>query len=275
MSVERRFHLAGLEVALVGSAADSFDDMAGYYDRYPASGVAPQLIVEIERRPRFAEDRERGPEYPAFRVSRTEGGERYERFDAVGTVVPGSPRRARFVVGGSPNSLEAAIRIAVAAALPEVGATIFHASGIEAGGEARLFLGKSGAGKSTIAALLHDAGAGRKISDELVVVSVAGGRPEAVVAPFIGAAGLPHGERYPLASLDLLVQAPRHHRRRLGAAEALGPLLRHLVSFARAPAANARVLDIGAELVARVPCFELSFAPRADVAAVLGLPYAG
>lgn len=272
---ERRFHLAGLEVALVGSAADSFDDMAGYYQSYPGSGAAPHLIVEIERRPGFAESRERGPEYPAFHVSRTDGGERYERFDAAGTVTPGSPHRARFVVGESPNSLEAAIRIAVAAALPEVGATIFHASGIEAGGEARLFLGKSGAGKSTIAALLDGAGAGRKISDELVVVSVAGEEPEALVAPFIGGAGLPHGARYPLASLELLAQSPQHRRRRLGPAEALAPLLRHLVSFARSPAANARVLEIGAALVDRVPCFELAFAPRADVAAVLGLPYKG
>jgi hypothetical protein len=266
----RRFHLAGLEVELRG-AAGTFDDMLGDYHLYPGRGGEPNLIVDIERRPGFARDRERGPEYPAFRAIPAGAGDRYERFDASGEVQPGPPWRARFVVGESPNSLEAAIRIAVASALPEVGAAIFHASAIEAGGAAQLFLGVSGAGKSTIARLVVEAGAARPLSDELVVVSVAGDRPEVVVAPFIGARGLPHGERHALVALNLLAQASAHHRRELRRVEALSPLLRHMVCFGRRARLGGTALELAAALLAAVPCYELQFAPRSDVADAIGL----
>jgi len=261
----KRFCIAGLEVELRGD----FDHMLGYYSEYPSSGGPVDLVIEIERRSGFAESRPRGPQYPAFVRCATETGVSFERFDALGHVDAGATH-ARFVVGDSPNSLEAAIRISVASALPRKGALIFHASGIERDGRAQLFLGVSGAGKSTIAELLSQSGAGRKISDELVIARV-GRRAEAVVAPFIGSVGLPHGERFELVALNFLVQAREHQRRALDAAESLPQLLRHAVSFANTPARIGEVMDLATELLDAVCAYELHFAPSADVATAIGL----
>jgi hypothetical protein len=260
-----RFHLAGLEVEVIGDV----DHMAGYYDRCPPTARPIDLTVEIERRPGFAESRQRGPSYPAFERSTTPAGARFSRFDAEGEI-DRDARHARFVVGESPNSLEAAVRIAVASALPRVGAVILHASGIERGGRAQLFAGISGAGKSTIAALLAG-GDVHPISDELVIATCRNNQASAIVTPFIGSTGLPHGERFELAAIHFLVQAPEHRRRRLERVEALPQLLRHVVSFATEPSAIAGVMDLAAALLDAVDAFELRFAPRADVAAAIGL----
>lgn len=255
-----RFHLAGLEVEVVGDV----DHMAGHYDACPPTDRPVDLTVEVERRAGFAESRERGPSYPAFERSATAAGTRFERFDAAGEIDRGATR-ARFVVGESPNSLEAAVRIAVASALPRVGAVILHASGIERGGRAQLFAGVSGAGKSTIAALLPD----RTISEELVIARAIDGRAEAIVTPFIGSDDVPHGARFELAAIHFLVQAPEHRRRRLERVEALPRLLRHVVSFATEPAQIAEVLDVAVAILDATGAYELRFAPRPDVAATL------
>src|SRR5690606_2367179 len=135
------------------------------------------LIVEVERVPGFARGRERGPEYPGFRRARVAHDTiRLSRFDAEGDIVlpaaSSEPVRARFRVGDSANSLEAAIRIAASIALPRRGGVIVHASAVAARGRAWIFAGVSGAGKSTIARLLSGASPELvALADELVILA--------------------------------------------------------------------------------------------------------
>ena len=265
---DKRFAIGGLEVAVRPRLPGMLDHMAGFYDHYPSHGGTAAAIIDVDVVPDFHEGRERGPSYPGFESERLSADVvRFSRYDAEGTVdASGAEVRASFTVGHSPNSLEAAVRIAVSTALPAVGAIIFHASAVSGSdGIAQLFLGISGRGKSTIAQILEDAGA-TKVSDELVVVRRCPGGFEAVVSPFIGSVGLPHGKSFPLGALNLLVQAPTHARRDVSAKEALPQLLRHAVTFAKGPAIVGDVMDLLLDLLAKVPCYELEFARRADVA---------
>lgn len=279
------FHVAGLEVAL--AITGGIADMAGSYREYPARGLAPGLDIAIERVPGFASGRPRGPAYPAFHTALTGPGTiALTRFDAEGqvTVPPDddAPVRARFRVGESPNSLEAAIRVSMSIALPRLGGLILHASAIAAAGtasdqaadigeQALAFAGHSGAGKSTIAALLAGGGFPKLADELLIVMPAADGRWHAHVTPFIGSQDLPHGARTPLAGLHFLVQAPDHARTRLPRPQALRELLRHVLVYVAEPLTAARVLAAGDALAAAVPCYRLTFAPDLGVTGVLGI----
>lgn len=271
----RRFALSGVNFELRSRSAGDLDGLSASYGAYEAGeAAAADVVVEIERAAGFCEGRERGPRYPAFETSVTGGTLRLERFDADGEVeLASSPLRGRFRVGPSPHSLEAVIRIAASIALPRRGALILHASCVADRRGAHLFAGVSGAGKSTIAALLADAcgDAVELVSEELVILAPDGGGWRAHVAPFLAKVELPHGLSRPLASINFLEQAPAHERSELQRATALRELLRHILVYARDPITSDAVLGSAAALLAAVPAFRLRFAPRGDVAEVLGI----
>jgi hypothetical protein len=302
---ELRFCVAGLEVVLAAARPGSLDGMAGSYREYPSAGGRPGLELEVERVPGLGQGRARGRAYPAFdAVWMPPDTVALSRFDAEGRVVvpaeADAPVRARFRVGDSANSLEAAIRIGMSMALPRRGALVLHASAIAAGGQALIFAGKSGAGKSTIATMLAAQGY-RKLSDELLVLAPRpsttlpvtdgkstvpgagadhrpGGAPgaqdeiwEVHVAPFLGAPDLPHRARVPAGGLHFLVQAPHHQRTRLPRPEALRELLRHVLVYVAEPGTAAHVLAAAARLVGAVPSHRLAFALDPGVVGVLSI----
>lgn len=284
MTAERRFCIAGIEVALGARAAD-LDGLAASYEACPGRGGAPDLSLEIERIPGFGRERSRSASYPAFdaelRGPRLVG---LRRYDAEGELeLPGregEPVRGRFRVGESANSLEALVRIGMSVTVPRRGGLVFHASSVRARLGAALFAGKSGAGKSTIAALLAGVSGFERLADELVIVmpgaspganAGAAGPWDVHVPPFLGGPGLPHGARAPLAETHVLVQAGHHRRTRLARTEAVRALLPHVLAYVAEPETAALALAAAAALTAAVPCYRLEFAKDPGVAAVLGI----
>jgi hypothetical protein len=273
-----RFSVAGLEVLLRAASRGSLRALSGFYQHYPAAGGAVHLVVEVEQVPGFAAGRARGPEYPAFRKQMTSAGTiALSRFDAEGELAlpdgPDEPVRARFRVGDSTNSLEAAIRIGASVAMPRLGGLVMHASAVGFGGRALVFAGVSGAGKSTIAAMLDEGfPAVTKVSDELVILRPgADGTWRAHVTPFIGSEGLPHGRSLPLRGVHFLAQAPGHRRTPMAPAAALREILRHVLVYVAEPRTADTVLGAAAALVAAVPCHRLEFAKDCGVASELGI----
>lgn len=272
---ELTFGLAGVEVLLRTSAGAV---LPGFYHEAPGLGGPPHLVVEIETVPGLARGRPRSPDYPGFERAlldpRTIG---LRRFDAEGRIrLPdrrGQPVHATFRVGDSANSLEAAIRIGVSLTLPRLGGLVFHASAVARADEALLFLGVSGAGKSTIAAMLASSIPGVvKISDELVAVRPdEHGTWQAHVTPFLGDPGLPRGESWPVAALHFLAQAREHRRTSVAPPTALRELLRHVLVYVAEPETAGHVLDCASGLAVSVPCHRLEFAKDPGVAEVLGL----
>lgn len=269
-----RLSFAGLSIEVRADDPAALADLAPIYAEF-ATDAAPALVITVERVEGF--DRERGPEYPAFRREALPDGRlRVERFDAEGVLdVDARPLTAHFRVGPSANSLEACLRIAASLALPRAGALILHASAAVHGGRARVFSGHSGAGKSTISAMLPEGDpAWTKLADELLVLRRAddGSGWEVVVPPYLGPAGIAHGARAPLAGIHFLVQAPFDRRDRLPGPAALRGLLRNVLVYVAEPATAAAVLAVAADVTAATPCFTLHFRKHPQVAAVLLAP---
>lgn len=269
--IELRFHLAGLPVAVRADDDAAIADLWPRYRDFPTD-EAPALTIDLARVDGF--DRERGPEYPAFRrTTLADGRLHVERFDAEGDITTGDlPLAARFVVGPSLNSLEACIRIAASLALPRAGALILHSSSVEHAGRAHVFFGPSGAGKSTISSMLADAyPACRKLTDELTILRRTPAGWQVYVPPFLSPATLPWGAAAPLAALHDLAQAPVHAALPLPAAAALPALLGQVLVYVAEPRTAALVLDLAADLVAATPVDRLHFRKDPHVAAVLGI----
>ena len=268
---ELRYQIAGLPVALRAVTPGAIDDVAPVYRTF-ATAAEPRLVIEVERGPRA--ERPRTPEYPAFRRTvLADGRVHVERYDADGEIaVDGRPLVARFRIGPSPNSLDACVRIATSLALPRTGAIILHASAVQHAGRALVFTGHSGAGKSTLSSLLPAVSAAcEKIGDELIVIAPDDGGWQVVIPPYLGRDGVPHGARAPLASIDVLVQAPFERRTRLAPAEAIRAVLRNTLVYVAEPRTAERVLAIAGRLALDVPCSRLEFRKDPAVASVLGV----
>ncbi|MCG8418777.1 MAG: hypothetical protein MJE77_12640 [Proteobacteria bacterium] len=295
--VEIKFHVAGLEVLLRSQQPDGLAGLTGFYRHYPGSGRQPGLIVDIERIGGFAHSRAADnsiePDYPAFHRTAL-GPDRIglSRLDAEGEfTLPGAgatgPVCGRFCVNESANSVEAVVRIGTSIAMPRLGGLVLHASAITAisprlpgpGGDEKparqafVFAGVSGAGKSTIAAMIAESSPRfGKVSDELVIVRPdRQGRWKAHVTPFIGGDGLPHGACYPIAAVHFLEQANDHRRISISRSAALRELLRHVLVYVCETDTASHVLQTASELVGAVDCHRLQFAKNPGVLEVLGI----
>jgi hypothetical protein len=265
------FELSGVTTLLRSPFEDGIAGLPPTYARHQVPGDrTPSLIIDIDHVPEMVE-RPRAPNHPGFERRRDGSALVVERGDAEGSIdLDSSPLRAHFRVSGDRYALEACVRVALSVALPRHGALILHASAVAWDGAAHVFTGVSGAGKSTIAAMLDRTPGCARLADELVVLARTSGGWMLHVPPFLGIDGIPRGERAPLASIDLLAQAPAHRRERLGAAHALRELLRHVVVYAAEPDTTSRVLALTNALVADVPCHRLEFAKDPSVGAILG-----
>lgn len=314
--VERRFCIAGIEVTLRSLQPRALDALAASYATCPPRGRAPgpaasadlmpDLMIDIEHVPDFARGRARSPTYPAFDAQlRSPRHVALSRFDAEGELVlpdsPGGPVHGRFRVGDSPNSLEAAVRIGMSVTVPRRGGLLLHASAVRTQVGAAVFIGKSGAGKSTISAMLDGVPGITRLADELVIVMPArtpgatpaatpgattdapgattgattpGATPDAWcvhVPPFLGGVALPFGAHAPLTGVHVLVQAPQHQRALLPRTDAVRALLPHVLVYVAEPETAAHALAAAAALTAAVPCYRLEFAKDPGVARVLGI----
>jgi hypothetical protein len=259
-----------LEIEIETNAPAVAAELVGRWDGYAPAGGDPDIRVVYRATPGFAIPQPPAREYPGFAA--TAGGPdeiHLARQDSRGSVR--APERGPVVADfdgvDRPFALEAVLRLAVAAALPRAGGLILHSSGGMAR-DALLFVGRSGAGKSTIARLLPL----RRLGDDLTAVRPdASGRFFAHATPFAGENGPAPDGAAPLAGVHFLRQGARHVRTRLAPHAAIRELLRNTMAYVVAARAAARVLAAAAALVDAVPCYELEFSKDADVAAVLGV----
>jgi hypothetical protein len=152
----------------------------------------------------------------------------------------------------------------VRALLPAlVDGLVAHAAVLLDGGRGFLCCGQSGAGKSTLARLAGSGG-----SDELGAARRVDGTWVVSTLPFWKG-------RAATARLDgvfLLRHAGANERRRLSPVEAMPALGRHLLWPLEAPVPAQATLDLLADLVERVPVFDLGFVPSAAVLELIAAP---
>jgi hypothetical protein len=142
-----------------------------------------------------------------------------------------------------------------------------HACGLIAEGSVALFVGQSGAGKSTTARLWKRFRPGTPVlSDDRIVLRPRGRGVEAWGTPWHGEERFSLPRRGRLGAVFFLRQAGEVALQRLGEAESAARLLARGFPPPWDAEAMGRALATCARVAARVPCYELAF--RADRSAV-------
>jgi hypothetical protein len=191
-----------------------------------------------------------------------------ERGDFHAELDPGL-RRGRIRQTANPYAIDAAFRILHSLLLAKQGGLLVHAASAVRNGRAFLFVGASGAGKTTISRLAPpDA---TLLTDEISYVRRQGDGYIAYGTPFAGELARP-GEnvRAPLAALYLLAQGPENKIEPVGEADATRAVLESVLFFAHDSELVGHVFDSVCELVRRIPVQRLTFVPDSSVWELIG-----
>jgi hypothetical protein len=138
---------------------------------------------------------------------------------------------------------------------------LLHGAGMVRDGKAFLFVGASGAGKSTFSQLLATARVGKMLSDERMIVRGIAGALQAFGTPWAGTAAIARDGSAPLARILFLRHGRENRIDKLDAAEALDRML-PLVSIPwYDPDVASPIIAFAKRVVAATPCYEFSFTP--------------
>ncbi len=250
--------IGGLRTAFLTRDPAVLDVVAHRYAGFLASGPADWRI-ETGGRPGGLVELEDVVVRPAGGPGRLT----VERHDFVATLDL-SARAGTLALGAVDHvAVDSFLRVAYSLALLEAGALLVHAASLGRGARAWMFAGPSGSGKTTLTRLSPDA---TLLSDEISIVRLGGAGASCYGSPFWGELGeAGRNAAVPLAAVHFLRHADRHATTPLTPRRALESLLPNVLFFAAEPALVARVLDVAADLVARVPCYALGFRPEASV----------
>ena len=145
---------------------------------------------------------------------------------------------------------------------------LLHASGVMRHGGGHVFVGPSGAGKTTVARLAE--GYGRVLCDENVILRTGDAGPELWSTPFWGFSTPPEmivraRLHVPLRAVYILAQTPGFELTRLAPGQAALALLgSEKVAVERPASANAW-LAAAERLVSQVPVYRLGFRPTVEL----------
>ena len=175
--------------------------------------------------------------------------------------------RGKLTCRNSPYSLDACLRVVLSAALLCRGGMLVHAAAVRINGAARLFIGPSGAGKTTIA---RRVGRCPVLSDEIVAIGRnASGRAAAWGTPFWGEMGTGPAlvKPAPLGTLCFLKKSRRLDRLSLAPTRAACRLLQCCCLFGNDARLAANALHNAIWFAHNVPCCELRFAKGSRIMA--------
>ena len=161
-------------------------------------------------------------------------------------------------------SLDSVLRILHSLILAERGGFLLHAASAICEGNAYLFSGVSGAGKTTITRLApHDV---TLLTDEISYIRPGGVAYEAFGTPFAGELAK-SGEKTKagIAALFFLEKGPENRVEELAPAEAVRRLMRNILSFAEDRTVVEKLLATACDFVERVPIRRLTFYPDSRV----------
>ncbi|MGH9685108.1 MAG: hypothetical protein ACRD4S_16030 [Candidatus Acidiferrales bacterium] len=154
-------------------------------------------------------------------------------------------------------ALDSLLRILLTTVLlPERG-FLLHAASVVRDGQAHIFFGRSGAGKSTISSLSPK---GSVLTDEISLLRYSGGAWQAYGTPFWGefrADGI--NRRYPIAGIYSLIQASEDRVVPVPPKEIVRALLPCVLFFNSEPKANDALLQTIVGFARQVPCYRLHF----------------
>lgn len=260
--------IAGIPVLLRSRDSVFQAAVREYYADFitPMASVTPvELTVDVDASG-FPDlpDAGAGGAVPVVNVIWTEGRWRFERFDFRGEWSPGTGRGQVCLARPIETSIDSVLRIlhSILAVLP--GGCLLHAASAVRNGNAFVFPGISGAGKTTISGLIpSDA---TLLTDEISYVRLAEGGYRAFGTPFAGNLGVPGANvSAPLKAVYLLAKGPGNKIDPVPRKDAAAALLRNVLFFAKDPELVRTVFETVWRLVASVPVYRLTFRPTSEV----------
>lgn len=169
----------------------------------------------------------------------------------------------------NPYAIDSVLRIIHSLVLAGRGGFLLHAASAIRNGRAFLFMGVSGAGKTTISRLAPaDA---KLLTDEISYVIPDAGSYLACGTPFAGElARLGENVSAPLETVFLLEKGPENRIEAVNGQEAIRALMRNILFFAHDSALVRRVFDGACKFVNEVPVRRLIFVPDQRVWNIIG-----
>jgi hypothetical protein len=164
----------------------------------------------------------------------------------------------------NPYAVDSVLRIVHSLLLSTRGGFLLHAASVVRAARAMLFVGPSGAGKTTMARLAPDDAI--LLTDEISYVRNVGGQYVAFGTPFSGELAR-SGEAIsaPVSGIYRLEQAEANVVERLGESEAVRTLMKNILFFADDSELAGHLLDTACRVAAAVPIYRLAFTPDAKV----------
>ena len=144
--------------------------------------------------------------------------------------------------------------------LPSLGAVNLHASTAVLDGRSALFMGHSGAGKTTIAELAHSLGA-PILSDDRTIIGMRDGTPWSWGTPWHGSGRFTSSRSAPVGGIFLLVQAPEERLVPIAPARAWKEMFIRLIHQKLSETEVTDAFAVLDRLSASVPMWELHFRP--------------
>lgn len=158
-------------------------------------------------------------------------------------------------------------QVAVLNALAPRGVCVVHAGAVEFNGQALIFCGRSGAGKTTLSRLCRDHGA-TLLNDDRQFLFIKNEKAYVAPTPWHGSEPEINNRAAPLRAILHLDQAPHNALTPICGALALARLLGNTVApFYRADAME-DILSLLESLTRLIPSKSLAFAPTADAVAL-------
>jgi hypothetical protein len=169
----------------------------------------------------------------------------------------------------SPYAIDSVLRIIHSLTLAQSGGFLVHAASAIRHGNAFLFAGISGAGKTTIARLAPLDTV--LLTDEISYVIRKNGEYFACGTPFAGELGRA-GENVsaPIKAVFVLHKGPQNRINDVSQTDAVGLMLRNILFFARDRESVARVFESVCQFVSQVPVRQLTFFPDERVWDIIG-----
>jgi len=149
-------------------------------------------------------------------------------------------------------------RAIILSRLAFIGGGVVHSSCVAADGKAFLFVGSSGAGKTTMARLWRDAGA-TLLNDERNIIRISPRGPLAGSSPWHGEENQVTPATVPLAGVFYLKQAACNEVRKLTSVESVTRLFTNTLVPVFLQDGPRLILDAWADVLEAVPSYELSF----------------
>ncbi len=159
-------------------------------------------------------------------------------------------------------SFDSFLRILYSLILVQEGGFLLHAASVVKDGLGYIFMGKSGAGKSTIA---RHSTKYTVLSDEISLIRKVENRYLLYSTPFWGEQEIKGGNFYsPIQGIYQLKQSAGLDLRRLSKKESLCRLMENVLYFAREPFLTKRVFQSSLDFINEVSFYELKFQKNKD-----------